>query len=295
MDLSQLRYFLAVLETGNFTKAAEGLSVSQPSLSMGIKRLEQELGVLLFDRDSRKVSLSKAGQLFAERARLILAQYEAALSDFRVIQERMVLRLGCLRSLRLSTVCAVIAALRERHPELVVEIHDGTVEELKSLLDSGQIDIALTTLAGQESPEYSRTLHRQRLLLAMRSDHPLGQQDEVTLTHLAEEPFIDRLHCELRQRRNDLMDCCGLSQQVFYRTDNEELVLSLLQSHLMVTIMPEWNDLINVIYQPVTGLDLARTLGLVWQKQMALDLNPILETLFQVCNSHMPSRPQVPE
>lgn len=289
MDVSQVRYFLSVLEAGNFTKAAERLSVSQPSLSMGIKRLEQELGVTLFERDSRKVKLSVAGQMFAGRARIILAEYEAAVSELQNWRHRVVLRLGTLRSIRLSVLYGLIGELRGIFPDLLVEVQDGTVTGLRSRLLSGDLDVTLTVLDGHELPDTSLELLRQRLLLAVSPEHPLARYPSLSLQDLEGEPFIDRLHCELRQRRNTLLDCHEISSTVMYRTDNEELVLSLLQRGSALTIMPEWRDLPEVIYLPVEDLELSRTLGLAWRSQLSPELAEVVSVFRRICQIQMAS------
>ena len=122
MDIYQIRYFLAIVETGGFTKAAERLLVSQPSLSAGIKKLERELGVILIERGGRKAILTPAGQFFLTKAQSILAEYQSALNELKTFKSQPILRLGLLRTSRISSFARLIGVFRQTYPQVAIEL-----------------------------------------------------------------------------------------------------------------------------------------------------------------------------
>ncbi len=173
MDLSQLRYFLAIVEKQGFTKAAEHLFVSQPSLSAGIKKLEQELGVILFERGGRRAVLTPAGNLFLEKARNIINEYQSALKTLQDLQQHPTLRLGVVCTLRIGVISSLISAFRVIHPHITIELKDSHVNNLNNLLEQGEVDLILTVLDSYENPEASVKLFQQQLLLAVSHNSSL--------------------------------------------------------------------------------------------------------------------------
>lgn len=265
MDLYQIKYFLAVVEAGGFTKAAERLFVSQPSLSVGIKKLEQELGVTLFERGGRRAILTNAGKHFLEKAKAILNEYESALSELKSFQNQETLKIGVLRTIRIDGLSKLIATFRENYPTVALELCDGNLEELRNWLEQGEIDLAVTVLSSQESSKTSVPLFQQRRLLAVPKVHPLAQKETVSLSELDGIPYIERINCEMWGESRKLFESEGIQPHVVYRADHEEWVISLVTAGLGVTIMPEWQGLSEVAFIPISNLNLDRTVGLVWR------------------------------
>ena len=267
MDLHQLTYFIAVVETGSFTRAAERAFVSQPSLSIGIKKLERELGVRLFERGGRRAVLTPAGSRFLERARAMLEQYEAAFRELREVQQGDTLKLGVLQTVRVTSLARLISQFQPRHPGLVVELRVGTVEEIRSWLDAGKVDVALTLLTGREEPQASLPLFHQRRLLAVPPAHPFASRASVRLADLDGQPYIERTHCETCQESRALFDSLRVRPRVVHRADHEEWVIALVAAGLGMTIMPEWRDALGIVYVPLSDYQETRTIGLVCPQQ----------------------------
>lgn len=265
MNLYQIRYFLAIVETGGFTKAAERLFVSQPSLSAGIKKLEQELGVILFERGGRRAVPTPAGKFFLEKAKTILNEYQATLRELKEFHHQPTLRLGTLRTIRISSLSGLIRDFQAQHPNLLIELLDGTIEDLRNWLEAGEIDLAVTVLDGREDPKTSMVLFRQRRMLAVPTTHPFARRGTVRLVDLAGQPFIQRLHCELWGETQTLFASKDIQPRIVYRADHEEWVISLVAAGLGMTIMPFWHDVLEVAYIPISDLALQRAIGLVWR------------------------------
>jgi DNA-binding transcriptional LysR family regulator len=265
MDIYQIRYFLAIAETGGFTKAAERLLVSQPSLSAGIKKLEQELGVILFERGGRRAVLTPAGQFLLTKAQSILTEYQSVLHELKTFKTQPVLTLGLLRTIRISSFAQLIAAFRQTYPNVAIELQDGGSLELREQLESGQIDVLVTGLDGIEANGNALPLFRQRIALAVANSHPFAQRKSVRLVELDGQPYIDRMHCRLRASVKQKFEAHGLQQHVVYRADNEDWVIALVAAGLGVTVMAEWRNLAGITYIPIADWTIERTIGLVWR------------------------------
>lgn len=263
MDLYQIRYFLAIAETGSFTKAADRLFVSQPSLSAGIKKLEQVLDVTLFDRGGRRVVLTPAGKLFQKKAKIFLDNYQATLRELREFRDQPVLRLGTLRTIRITCLADLIYTFQQQFPSVLIELVDGSFSELCDQLEQGDVDLVMTVLDGYEAPKTSLALFQQRRVLAVSTNNPLANRATVQLADLDGQPFIDRLHCERYQEFQRLFT--SIQPRIVYRADQEEWVFSLIAAGLGLSIMPEWHDVPGVIFIPIADVPLQRTVGLVWR------------------------------
>ncbi|MBE9028241.1 LysR family transcriptional regulator [filamentous cyanobacterium LEGE 11480] len=271
MDLYQIRYFLTIAEVGSFTKAAELLYVSQPSLSAGIKKLEKELDVMLLERGGRGVLLTPAGRLFQARGQAILAEYQAVRQDFQVLKAQPTLRIGMLHTIRGSCMAKVIGAFNQRHPQVSITIYHGYLQELQDWLAQGKVDLALSWLQEQDDPQTSQLLFHQPLTLAVPQSHVFAQAKSVCLADLDGQPYIERLNCEFWRSNQDMFESAGVKPRNVYSSNNEEWVISLIQAGMGMSIMPIWQDLVNTTYVPMTDLSLSRTIGLRWRGQQQLE------------------------
>jgi DNA-binding transcriptional LysR family regulator len=265
MDIYQIRYFLAITETGGFTKAAERLLVSQPSLSAGIKKLEQELGVILFERGGRRAVLTPAGQFFLKKAQSILADYQSVIHELKGFQAQPTIRLGFLRTVRISCFARLIGSFRQAHANIAIELQDGGVVELREKLEMGDIDILITGLDSMETTNNCLPLFRQRIALAVANSHPLAQRKSVRLSELNGQPYIDRIYCRVRESVKRRFEESGLSQHVVYRVDNEDWAIALIAAGLGISIMAEWQNVPGVTFVPLADWTIERTIGLTWR------------------------------
>ena len=191
MEIYQLRYFAAVAEMGNFTKASKICNISQPSLSQQIINLESELNQKLFHRLGRKISLTPAGELLLERSRGILMEVDNTLkelSDDPKVGRRVTV--GAIPTLAPYLLPKVIARCRMNFPQLEVSIYEDFQPALMESVAQGEIDIALTSLPIKDKRVTVESLFREPLLLAMGLGHPLADKAERTGEDLKEDGFI---------------------------------------------------------------------------------------------------------
>ncbi|NJN91106.1 MAG: LysR family transcriptional regulator [Leptolyngbyaceae cyanobacterium SL_5_14] len=291
MDLYQVRYFLTIAETGNFSRAAERLYLSQPSLSTGIKKLEQELGVSLFERGGRRTVLTAAGRSFLEKATVIMEQYQAALHELKGFHDQPILRVGVLSTMRVAELADLVSRFQHHHPNVAIELHDGTLETLREGLEQGDIDVAVTVLSlrpstdssVQDESQNSTTLFRQPLWLAVPPSHSFAQRASIRLAELDGQPFIDRVNCEFFQQECQILNAANIHPKVVYRASHEEWVIALVRAGLGISIMPYWCGLTEITYLPIADLDFQRTIGLKWRQHQNSDL---VEQFCRFASSH---------
>lgn len=191
-DLRHLRYFLAAADELNFTRAARRVGVSQQVVGAQIRRLEEELGVQLFDRSSHHVALTDAGEALAQRGREVYASVEALWEDARLRGNGAgaVLRFGFARSGTYDTTPRLIAAMRDQHPDVeVVGIEVSSAELPRALLD-GRVDIATMHWHEDVGGLFLRALRRLRQGIVVKRQDDLGRRPEVELEVLSGRPLL---------------------------------------------------------------------------------------------------------
>lgn len=191
MELHQLRYFVAVAETENFTRAAARVHISQPSLSQQILKLESEVGHKLFHRLGRKAVLTEAGSAFLERARRILFEVENAakeLSDHPALGRRITV--GAVQTVMPYLITPLIARLRDTHPNLLIDAQEDFRGKLLQGVIEGDLDLAVVPLPVRDHRVSIEPLLAEPLLLVVGSSHPIARRSEISISDLAEETFV---------------------------------------------------------------------------------------------------------
>ncbi len=192
IDLRHLRYFLAVAETLHFSKAAQLLGIAQPPLSQQIKRLEQLLGHRLFDRTTRGVKLTLAGQLLAERARSTIEKVQDDLAQVRRLGrgEEGTLTVGFSGSVMFTDLPAAIGTYRRRYPKVELRLRESNTSAQISALLMGTLDLAfLRDGDATEGIEIS-TLFEERYVAVLPVGHALAGKRSLHVRDLRNEPFI---------------------------------------------------------------------------------------------------------
>ncbi len=300
MDLYQIRYFLAVSETRNFTRAAERVHVTQPTLSAGIAKLELDLGARLFER-GRRATLTAAGGRFLDRARVIVAECNLARAELgHGVTERR-LGLGTLRALPVARLAALLADFRKSHADVSVELSDAAPEKLLAWLEQGRIELALTTLedgrsAGFENQGFaSLALYREKLVLMTAADHGLARKPALALTDLHRQPFLLRRHCPYLADLIRLFDAHGVRTRIVQRCDQDDWVLNLVAAGVGVALMPDSFHAPGVVALAVGGIAMGRTLGGCWRPSPDNGPDDSPASLFRNFAASHDWRPRPPE
>lgn len=262
IDQYLLRYFLAVAETGNFSRAARSVAVTQPTLSAGIAKLERELGARLFDRDRQRVALTPAGSRFLIRARRIAAEYEHALVELAEPAEPSLLRVGVLNTIPTSLIGRALAEHHARSGE-ALELLDGSERDLTERLERGRIDAALTVVRPHHARYRPEVLSRERYMMVLPPDHPLAGEREVLAEQLAQDRMALRRHCEALPEINRFFTQRGVRPRFVLKTTSDERVLSVIRSGAGVGMMPEGFADGSLRFVPVRDFELVREVGLL--------------------------------
>lgn len=268
IDQYLLRYFLAVAETGNFSRAARRVSVTQPTLSAGIAKLERELGAQLFDRERSRVrgggvALTPAGSRFLARARRIAAEYEHALVELAEVTDPTLLRIGMLNTIPTRLMEAWLTAHRALGSGEALEILDGTERDIAERLERGRIDIALTVVRPHHARYFPEVLARERYMMVLPADHMLAVESEVLAEGLARDRMILRRHCEALPEINRFFVEHGVRPRFVLKTSSDERVLAAIRSGVGIGMMPESFATGTERFVPVRDFELVREVGLL--------------------------------
>jgi len=278
MNLRDLKYIVAVAETQHFGKAAERCFVSQPTLSGQIKKLEEELGVAIFERTSRSVEITPVGTAILAHARLILEQADAIVQLARAHRDPLAgpLRIGAIPTLSPYLMPLILVPLRKRYPQLQLALSEELTETLLERLRNHEIDAALLATPVQEQDLECLPLFDEPFWIAYPSSHRFYTQDRITLRDLKKENLLllAEGHCLARQA----MDVCHIKERqsqgelADLRAASLETLIQLVGAGFGITLVPalalrgSWTTDSGVVAQPLSIADAARRVSLVFRQ-----------------------------
>lgn len=293
MNLNQLRYFLSVAETGNFTKAAANHYISQTAITQQIHALEEHIGAKLFDRNSRPVSLTSAGKVFLKEAREILAKMDAALLRTREATTGLEgeLRLGYTKGYEHSDLPKFLRSFHQEYPNVLLSCYRCDTDMLAAGLMKGDYDVIFTwdsTNLRKEESLVSRIMERVPLRVALYANHPLSRKKELTRRDLKQEnilfmspsgtgeSFGDAFYIHLYQQ-------AGYQPNIILRSNDMESILMMVAAEEGISIVPEYTHpwdvgTENIVFVPLTGESETEEILVAWRKN---DTNPALEHFIQ--------------
>lgn len=241
MELHQLRYFCAIVRTGSFTRAAEQLGITQPTLSQQIRSLEKQIGNPLFERLGRSIRLTSYGEVLSQRAVAILQQVAEAQSTMTELQHGVQgrLRVGVIPTVMPYLIAPQIGDFMARFPQVDVQFAEYTTRRLLEQLQSGDIDLAISGLPVRNPDIVCSQLFREPLLLAVAQDHALARSKEIDLQDLRNERLLilREGHC----LRDDVLRTCShtkIAMRSVFETDQLASIFQLVRSGFGLTIVP---------------------------------------------------------
>lgn len=243
MDLRQLRYLVALAEEGSFTRAAAAVHIAQPAVSQQIRRLEDELGLALVERTTRRVTLTDAGELLVIRARRILSELEAAEKELQALSGMYAghVTIGAMHTMGPVDLSLALALFTERHPNVQFTVREHSSEEMAEMLRVDELDLAFLSVT-ERIESHGLGLHQlvsEELVVLLPRSHPLGERREVRMAELADQPFISfRIGARLRELLMSAGRQARFEPRVTLESNDSQRVRQLVSRGLGVAILP---------------------------------------------------------
>ncbi|MEM7267718.1 MAG: LysR family transcriptional regulator [Pseudomonadota bacterium] len=267
MEFRQIRYFLAACDHMNFTRAAENCAVSQPALTVAIRKLEEELGGPLFVRQAGGISLTPLGQVMRTHlARVEETRQAAHGAAAEALSEEMEhIQLGLMCTIGPKLISGAFAEWRQRAPRTELVLHDVWSMRATELLLSGAIDCALMASRTPLPDRFeARSLMSEEFELAAATNHALLVKAELMASDLASTHYLDRLRCEFRDTVISTLGEQDVTLDVTIKSEREDWLQSLVARGDGVTMLPRNSIVVEgVATRPVEGLRFNRDIQIV--------------------------------
>jgi DNA-binding transcriptional LysR family regulator len=239
MDIRQLRYFMEIARQNNFTKAANLLHIAQPAVSVSIKKLEEELDLILFNRQEKKISLTAEGEIFLEHVKRILDEVKAAEMEMGALKglDRGEVRLGIPPMLGAYFFPRIISGFMEKHPGLHLSVYGDGSWKIQSMLSSSELDMGV--IVGSDYPD-DLEVHRfmrEEVVVCVNSDHQLAQRSSISYQEFAKQDLaFYKEGYYLRELIFDMLKKKGIVPNVLVETNLFSLVAALVMNGKGVSV-----------------------------------------------------------
>jgi DNA-binding transcriptional LysR family regulator len=243
MELRQLRYLVALADEQHFTRAAAREHIAQPALSQQIRKLEQEVGLALVERTTRRVTVTEAGRALVARARRILAEIDAASAEmqaFTGVRTGHVM-VGTMHTMGPVDVSLALAVFHQRHPGVELTVREESSEEMAEMLRDDVLDLAFLSVTERMESHGLRLqqLVLEELVVILPHEHPLAGHRAVRMAELAQEQFISyREGARLRELLEFAGRTAGFEPEVRLESNESERIRRLVARQMGVAILP---------------------------------------------------------
>ena len=267
MEMHQIRYFLAVCETLNFTRAAETCNVTQPALTRAVQKLEEEMGGLLLRRERSRTHLTEFGRAMRPYLEDVLRNTEAAGStakSFLTLAEGA-LRLGVMCTVGPLRCVHLMTHFNRAHPGIAVNLREGVPRRLGELLAAGELDLAIMAAPeGFDEQLQVKPLYRERFVVAFPPGHRFEAQSAVRTADCDGESYLMRLNCEYGTYWDDFLGERGIALKEVYRSEREDWIQTMVMAGLGICFMPEFSPLLpGLSTRPLVEPEVHREVALV--------------------------------
>ncbi len=244
MDLRQLRYLVALAEEGSFTRAAASEHIAQPAVSQQIRKLEDEVGLALVERTTRRVTLTEAGELLVVRGRRIMAELEAAEVELQALRGMRAghVTIGAMHTMGPIDLSLALSLFSDRHPGVALTVREQSSEEMAEMLRVDELDLAFLSVTERIESHHLglQQLVSEELVVLLPPDHRLGKRRQVRMAELAGESFISfREGARLRELLMSAGREAGFEPRVTLESNESQRVRRLVSRGLGVAILPQ--------------------------------------------------------
>ena len=241
MELYQIRYFLAVADTLNFTRASERSFVSQPALTKAIQRLEETIGGRLFDRTKNSVQLTELGHAMLPNFRQIYDSANHAREQARLLtrEQREVVKVGVMCTIDFHQVLPGFVESQEGRNEVALSFREGNLELLTDALDRGEVDVGIMC-SPYDIPKRFRAmpLFREDYVVAIGDDHRFSGRAEIEMAELHRERYCERVMCEFSAFIEQLLRTRSVALEVVQTSSREDWIQALVRANFGIAFMP---------------------------------------------------------
>ena len=292
VNLRHIRAFLAVAQLASFTRAADRLSLSQPALTICIRQLEDLVGVTLFNRTTRRVRLTKAGEDFLPTAERLIHDFEAAIADVRAIAERQQGRvsLATIPSIANRWLPGIVAQFLREYPGIGLHLHDNNSHGVRRMVRRGHVDFGVAGLWELDRELEFTPILKDRVGLVCRLDHPLAQRSApLHWIDLQGQTFLDMGHEErIRTVVGQVPELADTLCSTKYGIANTATVVALLEAGIGVTALPAMaipkSSRSLLAFVPLTEPRIERTICIVRRKGETL--SPAAQVMLEAIVDH---------
>ncbi|WP_188456604.1 LysR family transcriptional regulator [Virgibacillus oceani] len=278
MDVRQIEYFAEVAKQLNFTKAAQALHISQPSLSKTIKNLETELGAPLFYRGANQLDLTDAGKAFLINAKNVLDAFENLTSELNDVIDlkKGEIKIGIPPIIGAAFFSKLISNYKETYPSIDLILTEVGSNKIKNGVDEGELDIGLICNRPVQKENFETIkLLKDPLMLIVQKDNPLANRKSIEFSHIEKEPFILYRHdFSLHDRIIDACEQSGFYPNIVCESSQKDFMIEMVEAKLGIALLPSkicsqiTNENIAAIpfNKPIVNLEL----GMIWKKNRYL-------------------------
>jgi DNA-binding transcriptional LysR family regulator len=268
MLTDQLRYFVAAARSEHMARAAEQLDLSQPALSRSIQKLEEELGLPLFDRVGRGVRLNDAGKILLRRVDRANAEFEDALRELKDFGATKSVSLGYLSTFGVRLIPELVKGFSALEPELQFNLFEAPSPLLTKQLLNGEVDLCVSTELYDPALEW-RPLFKEELFALVPVEHPLAARKSIELIELADEPFVAlRAGHGLRLVLDELCTRAGFKPKINLEGYEVSSLRGLVVAGFGVTLAPKRAvSAATYVDLPISAPECFRVVGVSWRKE----------------------------
>ncbi|MFD1705339.1 LysR family transcriptional regulator [Siminovitchia sediminis] len=243
MDLHRLRCFIKIVEEGSVSKAAEALSMTQPPLSIMMGKLEKELGVSLFDRSGRRLTLTRDGEFLYQRGKELVASADNMVKELVEHKNgsRGSVSVGCITSANLFFIPEAVKKLREESPNIVMKVKEGNSAYVLEELRNHRIDIGIVRTIFEADDLQTSTLMTEPLLIALPPGHPLAESPSINIYDLRGEDFILPISSHGSGIAEEIIKACqdsGFTPNVVYWGTEVFPMLFMVMKGVGISVIP---------------------------------------------------------
>ncbi len=267
MEIHEIRYFLALSETLNFTRAAEVCNVTQPALTRAIRSLEEKLGGDLLHRERGNTHLTELGRMMRPYFAEMFGQMEEARRRARdlVRLSDSTLTVGLMCTVGPSRLIDLFGSFYQRYEGVQLYLKDGSASTLEQQLTAGDIDVAI--YCKPEAPSdalHTLSLYSERFVIACSPTHPLARLERIRLRDLEGQSYLSRVNCEYREHIRGIREEMGVEIKIRYASERDDWIQCMVLAGLGFTLIPEYAVTTpGLVTRPLVEPEFERTVNLV--------------------------------